>query len=165
MKWLLALYPRLWQQRFRTEVAIHLQHEPFKIRTVFDLLAGAIDAWRHPEWIPKDKLTTNGENLMITASRCHSTSISRKEAKESAFWILGICFMLTTVCVTLAKTIGPHIAIDALLNATLFIAVTIAARNTYLKPYSDRARNVLMISMILGFYGFFLGLSYLGTKI
>jgi hypothetical protein len=51
MKWLLGVYPRAWQRRYRKEVEAHLLSEPRNLRTALDLIAGAIDAWLNPRWI------------------------------------------------------------------------------------------------------------------
>ena len=51
MKWLLQLYPPRWRQRYGAELAELIASRPFSIGGTLDLLAGAIDAWIHPELI------------------------------------------------------------------------------------------------------------------
>ena len=161
MKWLLALYPPMWRKRYRLEVEAHLEHEPRKLRTALDLVAGAIDAWLNPKWIPQS--SEQGGETMITASRCASADVSKADAAISAGWMIGLTLALTTLGVTLDKTIGPHVAIEALLHSSFFIALAVSSQHTFLKPYSRVARNVIIAAMTVGWYGFFLGVSALAA--
>lgn len=155
MRWLLKLYPPAWQRRYRREMEAHLEVEPAGIRTALDLVAGAVDAWLNPEVIPA-AAATEGEQIMITAARCESVAISRADAGRSAGWMIGTALVLTILGVTLDKTMGPHLAIDALLNSAFFIALTVSSRSTFLRPYSRTARNVLIGVGAVAWYAFFL---------
>jgi len=163
MSWLLKLYPPAWQRRFRREVGAHLQAEPARLRTAVDLIAGAIDAWRHPGTIPTP--TSDPETDMITASRCASADISTSDAGYSAAWMIGVTLLLTVFATTLNKTVGPHFTIDALLNSAFFIALTISSRSTYLKPYSWAAKNSMIALMCAGWYAFFVAVSIVSQSI
>jgi hypothetical protein len=156
MKWLLRLYPPAWQRRYRREVESYLDAESRKIRTALDLIAGAIDAWLNPNWIPERK-EQGSERTMITASRCGPVEISRAEAIRSGIWMLGVTFVLTATYVVLSKSLGPHITVEALLYSAFFIAFMVSSRYTYLKPYSRIARNVIVGLSVPGWYLFFLG--------
>lgn len=102
---------------------------------------------------------------MITASRCGSTHFSKAEARRSAFWMLGLTIVLSGTAVILTKTYGSNIMASALLYSAFFIALTVSTRHTYLKPYSQRARNVLIFVGIVGWYLFFLAVAALAAKI
>lgn len=115
MSWLLKLYPPAWQRRYRRELEVHLRSEPARLRTAVDLTAGAIDAWRNPDSIPAPTIAP--ETNMITASRCGSADISITDAGHSAAWTIGVTLFLTVLATALNKTVGPHIAIDALLHS------------------------------------------------
>jgi hypothetical protein len=164
MNWLLRLYPPAWQRRYRREVAEHLSAEPASLRTAFDLLAGAVDAWTNPNTIPVANEDEGGTE-MITASRCQSVDISTADAARSAGWMIGVTLVLTVLATSADKLYGPHIAIEALLYSAFFIALTISSRSTYLRPYSWAARNVIIGLICLGWYAFFFATIMLGTRI
>ena len=155
MKCLLHLYPPAWKRRYRREMEEHLQKELPRFRTALDLIAGAIDAWLNPQWIPEAK-NAGGEKTMITASRCGPADISAADAGRSAAWMLGVTFALTAVGVALDKTVGDHFAIEALIYSSFFIALTVSSHETFLKPYSRAARSVVIAASAVGWYGFFL---------
>ncbi|NNE09531.1 MAG: hypothetical protein HKN20_13300 [Gemmatimonadetes bacterium] len=161
MKWILSLYPAAWQKRYRRELALHLEEEELPVfRTSLDLIAGAIDAWRNPGEIPITA-EAGGERNMITAARCGSLEISRDEGMKSAALMLGITFVLTAIGVFLDKTYGDHAMFDALIFSSFFIALSVSARLTYLKPYTARARNVITLLIVPAWYLFFLGVMLL----
>lgn len=161
MSWLLNLYPPAWQRRFRDEVQAHLDEAgPMGIRTALDLIAGAIDAQLNQDWIPNP--TPGGEHDMITASRCRTADVSIADALRSAGWMIGVCLVLTVIATTLDKLLGDHILIEALLYSAFFIAFTVSSRNTYLRPYSRTARNVIIGVSTIGWYVFFLAVALIG---
>ena len=157
MKFLLHLYPRQWRERYGEEMRDYLEQEPASFRTGLDLLAGAVDAWRNRS------LVTSGS--LIDGKRCGSTDISRKEAWYSAGLMIAVCLLLTAIAIVLDKRYGDHIMIDALINSAFFIGLTVSSNSTFLKPYSAVARRVIIGVSIVGWYLFFLGVSYLGTMI
>ncbi len=164
MRWLLKVYPPAWQRRFRDEVEAHLAAGSPGLRTALDLIAGAVDAWMHPNWIPEATMTRN-EQPVITASRCGSIEISRADAARGAIWMIGLCLGLTATGVVLNKALGPSIMAEALLYSAFFIAFTVASRYTYLKPYSRTARNVIIGLGVPGWFLFFLGATALSKAI
>lgn len=163
MSWLLTLYPPAWKRRYRQEVETHLRSEPASLRTAVDLIAGAIDAWRNPDAIPS--APRDPETDMITASRCSSIDISARDAGYSAGLMIGVTLLLTVLATVLNRTVGPHVAIDALLHSAFFIALTISSRATYLKPYSWAARNTMIALVCAAWYAFFLTVSLINGVI
>jgi hypothetical protein len=51
MRRLVALYPRPWRDRYAVEFLELLSERPVTIRTWFDVLRGAFDAWVHPQLV------------------------------------------------------------------------------------------------------------------
>ena len=49
MTWLIRLYPPAWRRRYGPELAELLTTQPPSFRTAIDRVAGAIDAWFHPQ--------------------------------------------------------------------------------------------------------------------
>jgi len=162
MSWLLHLYPPAWKRRYLREVKEHLDAERTGLRTAFDLMAGAVDAWRNPDAIPRSSVTEEDID-MVTASRCRSAAIGRTEALKGALTMIGISLVLTGLAVLLDMRKGQHILVDALLNSSFFIALSMASRDTYLKPYSRAARNAMVLVAIPAWYLFFLGVAALRT--
>lgn len=100
---------------------------------------------------------------MITASRCRSVDFSRADAWNSGVWTIGVTLVLTVLALVLDKTLGDHVMIEALFPASLFIAMTVASRSTYLQPYSRTARGVIITLGCLAWYAFFVGMSVLAA--
>ena len=102
MRWLLHLYPPAWRRRYRHEVEAYLETESRRLRTALDLIAGAVDAWLNPKWIP-DVAKAGGGQALITASRCGSVAISTADAGRSAAWMIGTTLVLTGLAVGTGK--------------------------------------------------------------
>lgn len=51
-QFLLRLYPHAWQERYGEEMAEMLSQLPVTLRTLADLVRGALDAHLHPESLP-----------------------------------------------------------------------------------------------------------------
>lgn len=98
---------------------------------------------------------------MIAAARCRSGDISKAEGMKSGALMLTITFVLTAIGVILDKTFGDHAMFDALIFSSFFIALSVSARQTYLKPYSATVRNVITLLVIPAWYLFFLGVMLL----
>ncbi len=164
MRWALWLYPASWRRRYGAELADHLANEPFRLRTLADLLAGAADAWFNPNNVPRET-ETQGASVMIKAVRCTSSEFSKGESLRSAGLMLGVALLLTTISVTLDKTFGDHFAIEALSYAAFFIALLVSSNGTYLRPYSSTARFTIITAGSIGWYLFFLAVTWFGTRI
>ena len=161
MKWLLNLYPRMWQERYRDEVEAHLDRARTpRLRTSLDLIAGAIDAWLHPDLIDA-VMKRGGNDEMMTFARIETEDFTRKEGIQSAWWMIGISLVLTTAGVVLDKVVGEHIMVKALLFSAFPISFTVGARYTYLKPYSRAAQNVIIWCAVPAWYVLFLSVTAL----
>ena len=112
MSWLLQLYPKPWQQRYRSEIKAYLADEPRTLRRDLDLIAGALDARLNPDFTPEPALN-KGDTTMTSFFHCASRDITRTDGFKSATSILGVTFVLTAIGVTLEKTLGDHVAIQA----------------------------------------------------
>ncbi len=168
MKWLLRLYPPRWQHRFRDEVAAHLEEESsWSLRTAVDLIAGAVDAWRHPEWFPEASPSTSlkGEIMKVAMPCCEPVHVSREEARQSSIEMIVISLLLVSTAVVLDKAFGDSIYAEALIYSSFFIALTISSRRTYFKGYSREARNLLTFLGAVVSYAFFLGVAALAVRI
>lgn len=53
MKRLIRLYPRAWRERYGEEFAALVEEQPFTLRTLCDLLGGAVDAHLAPQVQPQ----------------------------------------------------------------------------------------------------------------
>jgi hypothetical protein len=63
---LLRLYPRGWRQRYGEEMAAMLEGQPLTLRTVTDLVAGAIDARIHPHWMRAPDAAASAKGTTMT---------------------------------------------------------------------------------------------------
>ncbi|MEM7362512.1 MAG: hypothetical protein AAF525_00695 [Pseudomonadota bacterium] len=162
MSWLLRLYPTTWQQRYRHEMEAHLADEPRTLRRDLDLLAGAVDAHLNPDFTPEPTLD-HGDSDMTSFFRCCSSDMTITDGFKSAATIIGVTFVLTAIGVALDKTLGNHIAIQALMLSSWMIAMAIASPFSYLKPYSKTAQYVMVSAAIPASYFFFLATLYVGS--
>lgn len=145
MKWILKLYPPEFQRRYREEMAVQLSPDLPKLRTALDLMAGAVDAWLNRDLVsqPVDR---EGDGNMITASRVDGfEEIATGDGIKGALLAIACTMILVAVGVVLDKTLGDNAFAGALIFSSWLFGMFLAARSTFLKPYSAQARNVITV--------------------
>lgn len=83
MKWWLWLYPTRWRRRYGEEFSALIQDRGWSIRTGFDVLRGAVDAWLHP-----DLAETSAALQPAIAPRAHGRRIDMFTPRSRA--VLGL---------------------------------------------------------------------------
>lgn len=143
MKWILRLYPPEFQRRYRAEMEAQLGAELPKLRTALDLIAGAVDAWRNRNLVLEPS-PTEGDHDMITASRNEGfEEITTADGIKGAVLTVAFTLLFVAIGVVLDKTLGGNAFATALMFSSWLFGTALAARNTFLKPYSVPARNVI----------------------
>lgn len=145
MKWILRLYPPEFQRRYRVEMEAQLGADLPKLRTALDLMAGAVDAWRNRDLVLQP-LPTEGDYDMITASRVDGfEEVTTADGIKGAILTIALTLLFVSVGVFLDKTLGDNAFAKALIFSSWLFGTALAARNTFLRPYSVQARNVITL--------------------
>lgn len=166
MIWLLRLYPRTWQRRYRVEVEEHLRAEPLSIRLLLDVLAGAVDAHTNPQWIPATPESSGGDDPVISFfENCAAREISVAEQRRSAIWMLGTSLVFALSYLWLDARFGENPFSQAFIFSAFPIAVILSSQHSYLKPYSSAARVSIMVGGSIAIYVFFLGIMVIAELI
>lgn len=143
MKWILRLYPAEFQRRYRTEMEAQLSADLPRFRTALDLMAGAVDAWRNRDLVSQH-LPTEGDYDMITASRTSEYyGITTADGRKFVILTIAYTLLFVAIGVLLDKTLGDNAIAGALMFSSWLFGAALASRNTFLKPYSVQARNVI----------------------
>lgn len=75
MTWLLTLYPPRWRRRYGREFTELVATQRFSIGAAADLIAGAIDAWLHPQLVASATRDWKGAMSMRTRSASAGASV------------------------------------------------------------------------------------------
>jgi hypothetical protein len=143
---LLRLYPRAWRRRYGSEMQDLLSTGNLSLRTVADVIAGAIDARFNPQSTAINQpAISKGERTMTNAFRCHPAAVSRPDQWRSAAWLVGGSIVMTVIAIGLQVRLGKNSFSEALLYGAFPAALMLSSECTYLKPYSQRARVVMSV--------------------
>jgi hypothetical protein len=151
MTWLLALYPPRWRRRYGDELRTLIGAQPFSLRAVIDLIAGAIDAWFEPQKIPN--ATQEGETMIGTMMKlgCAGSGerVTRQDARKSLAVNLGGTLLLTALWMTLHIRLGDRTYVDAFSAMAFLVPYLFSLRYTSLKGRSLRTQSIFIGGMIL----------------
>jgi hypothetical protein len=144
---LIRMYPRAWRQRYGVEMAELLATRQLSMRTVADLIAGAIDARLNPQLgAPKAVDVTEGAQKMTNVFRCNPAGVSVQDQWRSAAWMIGGSIVLTLTALGLQWQVGQNSFSEGLLYSAFPASLMLSSECTYLKRYSRPARTVMSIS-------------------
>src|SRR5262249_36119301 len=114
-RWLLALYPRGWRDRYAAEVSTLLASEPVTLRLVLDLIAGAADARLHPQ--PGFRRTAAAGEEAPTMStifaHCQPVHVDPADHRRSAILVLVLSLALAIGYIALKRLTGDNALVDA----------------------------------------------------
>jgi hypothetical protein len=137
---LIRLYPRRWRRRYGGEMAEMLASERLTLRSMTDLVAGAIDARLNSDLVPASPSAGVEGGMMTTRMfHCCSPKYSRRDQLQSAAWMLGGCLVMVAAAFAL-RTLGQDALSEALLLGAFPAALMLSNEPTYFKPYSRTAR-------------------------
>ena len=95
---LLRLYPRAWRRRYGAEMDAMLADERLTLRTLVDLLAGAIDARVNPQLRGADPCApVQGVTTMTKTAACVPAGTTTADHWRSAAWMVGGSLVLTVI--------------------------------------------------------------------
>jgi hypothetical protein len=141
----LRLYPRRWRQRYGAEMLDLAGSQPASIRSVVDLLAGAVDARLNPQ-LARATMVAGPEGMATMAhSWCAPAGITTRDQWRSASWMIGGSLGLTLLALGLQLRLGSNAVSEALLYAAFPASLMLSMECTYLKRYSSVARGAMSI--------------------
>lgn len=84
---------------------------------------------------------------MITTSRIDEhNGITTTDGRKFAILTIAYTLLLVAIGVVLDKTLGNNAIAHALIFSSWLFGTALASRNTFLKPYSAAAKNVITIT-------------------
>jgi hypothetical protein len=141
---LIRLYPRAWRQRYGPEMRELLAAKRVSLRTIADLLAGAIDARFNSQLKPAEQTGPDaGIKKMVKAFRCAPEGVSIRDQWRSAAWLVGGSAVLTVFGLLLRMQLGPNSLSEGLLYSAFPASLSLSSECTYLRRYSATARTVM----------------------
>ncbi|MBA2302796.1 MAG: hypothetical protein H0W08_09200 [Acidobacteria bacterium] len=143
---LIRLYPRAWRQRYGEEMRDLLAMRRLSMRTLADLIAGAVDARVSRQPTPAERSgNTQGVDIMVKAFRCAPQGASVQDQWRSGAWLVGGSLVFTLVGIALQLRIGSNSFSEGLLYSAFPASLMLSSECTYLKRYSTSARTVMSI--------------------
>jgi hypothetical protein len=168
--WLLKLYPPRWRRRYGGELTELIAARPFSIGAAIDLMAGAIDAWFHPQLVVPATPDVKGDASMIArimqlecAGYGPDVTASDK-IKSSAVNIAGT-LILALLWLWAQWRFGGNDYLVALSPMAYLIPYLVSLHYTSLKGRSGRAQMILIVGFGVVLTAFFLLVGWIGTKI
>lgn len=172
MTWLLKLYPPGWRRRYGDELADLIGAQRFSIGTVIDLMAGAIDAWIHPEMavpVRNAPAAEGGETMFarMMKLRCagYGPDVTKADQWTSAGVTVGLTVALTLGWMWLHVRLGDNPYVDSLSLMPFLAAILIGMRYTYLKGRSGTTQAIFVAGNLALLTGFFLLVGWISARL
>lgn len=170
MTWLLNLYPPRWRHRYGAELGELIATRPFSIGGALDLLAGAIDAWIHPELVAPVTSESKGETVMVARAlhlKCagYGPDITSSDKRKSAGVMVGGALVFALLWLGAQWQFPRNAYVDAVAPMAFFLPFLLGLRYTSLKGRSARAQTVLIVGLGAVLAALFLLVGWIGTKI
>jgi hypothetical protein len=170
MTWLLYLYPPRWRRRYGAELGDLIAARPFSIGGALDLLAGAIDAWIHPELVAPATSESKGEVVMIARAlhlKCagYGPDITSSDKRKSAAVVVGGALVLTLLWLWAQWQLPRSPYVDAVAPMAFLAPFLLSLRYTSLKGRSARAQTVLIVGLGAALAAFFLLVGWVGANV
>lgn len=170
MTWLLRFYPPRWRRRYGAELAELVAAQPFSMGAAADLLAGAIDAWFHPQLATPATPDSKGDVGMIARMmqlKCagYGPAITLNDKLKSAAVVVGGALVLTVLWLWAQQQLADNTQIEALAPMAFFLPYLLSLRYTALKGRSARAQTIFIAGLGTLLVAIFLLAGWVGTKI
>ena len=170
MTWLLKLYPPRWRRRYGEELTELIAARPFSVGAAVDLVAGAIDAWLHPQLVVPAGPATAGDASMIARImqlKCagYGSDVTASDRfKSGAVNIVGT-LMLAFLWLLATWRFGKNDYLMSLSPLAYLLPYLGSLHYTSLKGRSTAAQTVFIGGLGVAFTAFFLGIGWITTKI
>lgn len=162
MNWILRLYPRAWQRRYRHEVTEVIAAQPWSPGLLIDLLGGAIDAWVNPQSITTSHKRGVPDAMTGILRSCSARAESTVSPLQVAALMIGATLGTAMLALGLERVVGANPYTEALLNASFFVALAISTvQYSGAVACSRRARSIILAAEIVLLYAIFLAAALL----
>jgi hypothetical protein len=143
---LIRLYPREWRRRYGDEMRTLLEADGLSLRTVADLIGGAIDARLNPQLAAADDEGSEEGVRNMTRAFCGvPANASPAEPWRAAGWMIGVTLVLTLASLLLQLRVGPNSFSESLWYSAFPAALMMSTPYTYSSRYSASARRIMSI--------------------
>jgi hypothetical protein len=169
MTWLVKLYPRRFRERYGSELVELIAAKPFSVRTSVDLIAGAIDAWIHPQLLTAVQATPDAQGATTMMARLmklecagYGSTVTPSDVKKSLAITLGGTVVLMLGWWWVRQTVGRNEYVTALSINSFLVPYVFSMRYTSLKGRSSGVQAtfifgltfmLVMLSLLAGWIG------------
>jgi hypothetical protein len=144
---LIRMYPREWRRRYGDEMRTLLEADGLSLRTVADLIGGAIDARLNPQLAAANTEESEaGGKKMMKAFCGVPAHTSPAEPWRAARWMIGVTLALTLASLLLQLRVGPNSFSESLWYSAFPAALMMSTPYTYSSRYSASARRIMSLS-------------------
>ena len=150
MTWLIRLYPPAWRRRYGHELAEVLARQPASLRTAIDLVAGAVDAWLHPQSStaamaadPKGEGTMIPRMLRLRDAGCGAKPTTADAITGAAVTIGGSLAVVLALMWAKARY-GENPYLESLALVVWMVPMLVGLSFTELKGRSGRVKAVFV---------------------
>jgi len=172
MTWLLKLYPPAWRRRYGRELTDLIAAHPASLGTAIDLIAGAIDAWIHPQSSTAVRATpvAKGEGTMLAKMmhlRCagYGPNVTSADVWKSLGVTLGGTVALTLVCMWATRRFVDNPYVESLSLMAYLIPVLVGLRYTSLKGRSAGVQAIFILGLSAVLMAMSLISTWLGARL
>jgi hypothetical protein len=170
MTWLLRLYPPGWRRRYGAELGALVAAQSFSIGAAIDLLAGAVDAWLHPELITPTDADSNEEATMVVKLmqlKCAggSPDVAASDSLKSAAMNIGGTLILVLPWLWAVRQYHGNGYVMVLAPMTYILPFLLSLRYTSLRGRSGRTQAVFVTGLGTLLAAFLLVVAWIGAKI
>jgi hypothetical protein len=167
--WLLKLYPPRWRRRYGAELTELVVAQPFSIGAAVDLMAGAIDAWLHPQLAGPKAPHSRGDVPMIARMmqlKCagYGPDVTASDKRKSTVVILGGTLALTPLWLW-AQWRQENAYVLALAPMAYLLPYLFSLHYTSLKGRSTRAQAILIGGLGVALAAFFVVVGWISTQV
>lgn len=174
MTWLLRLYPPRWRRRYGAELADLVAAQPPSLSGAIDLIAGAIDAWIHPQFVPPAPDSKGDVSVIaqLMQLKCAGYGPGVSHSDRAMHTTINLAGTFTLAVVWLAMVwfwkhhqIGGKTYLMALAPMTYLVPFLIGLRYTSLKGRSLGSQAILIVGVSAGLATLLIFAGWLSTKI
>ena len=150
MTWLIGLYPPAWRRRYGRELAELLATQPASVRTVIDLVAGAVDAWFNPQSSTAGTTAdAKGAGAMVPKmlqlkSAGYGPDVTVADGLKAAAVTIGGTLVLVGVLTAAIRLYGKNPYFESLMAMGWLLPFIFSQHYTYLKGRPARVQAVLI---------------------
>ena len=173
MTWLLKLYPPRWRRRYGVELADIVAAQRFSFGGAIDLLAGAIDAWFHPQLAAAVPDVKGDGSMMarLLQLECAGYGLARtpEDRRMDTLVNIGGTFFLTLVWLALVWTwklrqLDGREYLMALMPMTFLFPYLVSLRYTSLKGRSVGAQAAVVVALSVVLIVFLVGVGWVTSR-